>query len=260
MSIDLRKLAEPFPAGDIEWRVARAGINKRNEPFCMVLAYITARAIANRLDDVVGPENWCNTPMTVHELRPGIVAMQVGISIRIGEHNRPGDVVEWVTKYDVSEPTNIEPAKGGFSGAMKRCGAAWGVGRYLYHLSETFAETSETGGKGWEYARLPEKQGGGNYYWKPPQLPAWALPPEGEKPISSDVINRLKTDWRNKFASKEKNRQTLATGFQTFVFSIVGDFPLDDPSKWTQQIVDDVRKRIESTTDVNGPDSSVPFE
>ncbi len=248
---DLSKLSLPFSQGDIEWRVSRSGVNKNGTPFAMVLAYITARAIANRLDDVCGPENWCNTPATVTELRPGVVAMQVGISIRVGD--------EWVTKFDTSEPTNIEPAKGGFSGAMKRAGAQWGIGRYLYHLSETFAETSETGGKGWEYARLPEKHGGGNFYWRPPVLPAWALPPEGEKPIGADVINRLKTDWKNKFASKEKNRQTLATGFQTFVFSIVGEFPIDDPSKWTQQSVDDVRKRIELTTDANGPSADVPF-
>jgi hypothetical protein len=250
--MDLRKLAERFPAGDIEWRVARAGINKKQEVFCMVLAYITARAIANRLDDVVGPENWQNTGLTVHELRVNVTAIQVGISILIDG--------KWVTKYDVSEPTNIEPAKGGFSGAMKRAGAQWGIGRYLYHLSETFAETSETGGKGWEYARLPEKQGGGTYYWKPPQLPAWALPPEGEKPIGADVINRLKLDWKAKLAAGEKNRQTLATGFADWMFSIVGEFPIDDASKWTQQIMDDCRKRIESTrADGKGPTADVHF-
>lgn len=114
MTIDLRKLAEPFPAGDIEWRVSRSGMNKNGTVFCMVLAYITARAIANRLDAVVGPENWQNTPLVVHELRPGVMAMQVGISIRVGE--------DWITRYDVSEPTHVEPAKGGFSGAMKRAG------------------------------------------------------------------------------------------------------------------------------------------
>lgn len=250
--MDLRKLGEPFPAGDIEWRVARAGINKRNEPFCMVLAYITARAIANRLDDVVGPANWCNTPMTVTEMRVNVYAVQVGISINVEG--------QWVTKYDVSEPTQIEPAKGGFSGAMKRAGSQWGIGRYLYHLSETFAETSETGGKGWEYARLPEKQGGGNYYWKQPQLPAWALPPEGEKPIDAALVNRLKSEWKAKLAATETNRQTLATGFQTWVFSIVGEFPLDDPTKWTQQIMEDCSKLLSATAKGGkGPTPDVHF-
>lgn len=250
---DLRKLAEPFPAGDIEWRVARAGTNKNGGVFCMVLAYITARAISNRLDEVCGPENWCNTPLTVHELRPGIMAMQVGISIRVGD--------EWVTKYDVSEPTNIEPAKGGFSGAMKRSGAIWSIGRYLYHLSETFADTSENGGKGWEYARLPEKQGGGAYYWKPPVLPAWALPivSPAEVPVTSAQVNNLKSSWRSKFAPNETNRQTLATGFQTFVFSLVGEFPIDEHARWTQHTIETCTKIISLTTDGKGPSADVPF-
>lgn len=101
---DLARLADPFPAEDIEWRVSRAGMGKSGT-FCRVLAYITARAIQSRLDEVCGPENWRNEPLTVHELRPGVVAMQVGIAIRVGD--------EWLTKYDVAEPSNVEPAKGG---------------------------------------------------------------------------------------------------------------------------------------------------
>ena len=251
--MDLKRLAEPFPAGDIEWRVARAGLKKDGTVFCLVLAYITARAIANRLDAVCGAENWRNTPMTVHELRPGIVAMQVGISIRVGD--------DWITKYDVSEPTNIEPAKGGFSGAMKRAGAAWGVARYLYWLTETFAETSESGGKGWEYAKLPDKLGGQIYYWKPPQLPAWALPPESEseKPVAPEQVTMLKKVWMQKFAPKEKNKQALATGFTQFVHSIVGEFPIDNPSCWTQPILQSCLDRINATTDATGPSADVPF-
>jgi len=252
---DLRKLAEPFPAGDIEWRVSRAGVDRKEKIYCMVLAYITARAISNRLDEVVGPGNWCNTTLECREVRPGVQAMQVGISIRVGD--------QWVTKYDVSESTNIEPAKGGFSGAMKRAGAQWGIGRYLYHLSETFAETSETGGKGWEYARLPEKQGGGSYYWKPPVLPSWALPPdsETEKPVTEEIRNNLYFEWKRKFAPNEKGRQALREGFDRFVISVVGEFPTGDITCWTQQIIDDVRKRIETTKDGGkGPSSDIPFE
>ncbi len=219
----------------------------------MVLAYITARAIANRLDAVVGPENWQNTPLVVHELRPRVMAMQVGISIRIGD--------QWITRYDVSEPTNIEPAKGGFSGAMKRAGALFGIGRYLYLLDETFAEVSDSGGKGWEYARLSEKQGGDSFYWRPPKLPAWALPaePESEKPVTEKQITQLKNRWMNKFAPKEKNRQILATGFTQWVFSIVGEFPVDEPACWTQQILSDCERRLLSTTDAKGPSSDVVF-
>lgn len=251
MNERLKMLRDPFPADDIEWRVSRAGLDKKGNVFCMVLAYITARAIANRLDEVVGCENWCNTPLQVHEVRAAVWSMQVGISIRVGD--------QWVTKYDVAESTNIEPAKGGFSGAMKRAGAQWGVGRYLYSLSETFAETSDSGGKGWEYARLPEKQGGGHYYWKPPSLPAWALPSE-EAPVTLEQVSQLKKQWVSKFAPTEKNRATLASSFKAFAFSVVGEFPVDDHTFWTQQILIDLRKRIEATKDVNGPSPDVPFE
>ncbi len=247
--LDLTKLAEPFPAEDIEWRVSRAGIGQRGI-YCHCLAYITARAIQERLDDVCGPENWRNEPLTIHELRPGIVAMHVGISIRVDD--------EWITKYDVSEPTQIEPAKGGFSGAMKRAGAAWGIGRYLYYLEETFAEVSEHGGKGWHYAVLPAKHGGGAYYWKAPALPAWALPKDDYE-ISADQLNQLKRSWREKFLPASKNPAELREGFRRFVASVLGEFPSADHKCWTRDALEKCQQRIAATNDANGISAEVPF-
>lgn len=249
--MNLSELAEPFPAGDIEWRVSRAG-NNSNGVFCVVLAYITARAIASRLDEVCGPENWRNEPMQVHEIRPGVYAMQVGISIRIDD--------EWVTKYDVSEATNIEPAKGGFSSAMKRAGAQWGIGRYLYHLDETFAETAERGGKGWNWGRIPEKAGGGNYYWKVPQLPAWALPKEPEHEVSKEQLHKLKRDWRDKFAADVSAPTDLLSGFEQFVSSVVGEFPASDHTCWTSHALGECYERIDAPVNEDGVSDEIPFE
>lgn len=253
MSLDLKRLAEPFAEGDVEWRVSRSGNKQKGGIWCKVLAYITARAISNRLDEVVGPENWCNTPLQVHEVRTGIWALQVGISIRINN--------EWITKYDVAESTDIEPAKGGFSSAMKRAGAQWGIGRYLYLLDETFAETSDSGGPGWNDARLPEKAGGDWYYWKPPKLPAWALPPvlEGEKPVTQKELNELKTLWCEKMAPGVKNRQQLQEGFTTFVHSYYGSVPVDALTCWTRTMLEHCTKVIEATKDPKGPPPTVPF-
>ncbi len=249
-NMNLQELSAPFPAEDIEWRVARAGTTQ-NGVWCMVLAYITARAIMSRLDEVVGPENWKNTGQIVTEVRPGAYAIQVGISILIGG--------EWVTKYDVSEPTQVEPAKGGFSGAMKRAGAQWSVGRYLYHLDETFAEISDSGGKGWNRANLPER--GGVYYWKTPQLPAWALPKEKEYEVSKKELNQLKSDWKGKFADDVKSAADLREGFSRFIETVVGEFPAADHTCWTKDALDDCYARINSTEDgTDGVDSDVPFE
>ncbi len=252
MSIDLSKLAEPFPLEDIEWRVSRAGMGQKGI-FCMVLAYITARAIQKRLDDVCGPENWRNEEPRVIEIN-GKSAFACGLSILVGE---------WVTKWDVAEPTNIEPAKGGWSGAMKRAGAQWGIGRYLYYLDETFAEVTETPTKGsrqWKYAKLPEKHGGGAYYWKTPGLPAWALPKEKEHEISLDALNALKRAWKDKFAPDSKNPKDLREGFSRFVISVVGEFPLSDYTCWTRDAMEKCRQRIVETTEPGGPDADVPFK
>lgn len=253
MSIDLSKLKEPFPPDDIEWRVSRAGVGGKQGIYCRVLCYITNRAVQQRLDDVCGPENW-----RVEEPRlltiNGKSAFAVGISIRIGD--------EWITKWDVAEPTNIEPAKGGFSGAMKRAGAQWGIGRYLYYLDEAFAEVSENdpGVRGWHYAKLPDKAGGGTYYWKPPALPGWALPKEEESEVSREELNGLKRAWMAKFSPGSKDPKSLADGFSRFVESVCGSFPVADHSTWTKEALDRCHKRINETTEPGGLSPEIPFE
>jgi len=251
MSIDLSKLADPFPPDDIEWRVSRAGMGQQGI-YCHCLAYITARAIQSRLDDVCGPEGWRNETPRLVEFQVGKFAFVGGISLWVDE--------EWITKWDVAEPTNIEPAKGGFSGAMKRAGAQWGIGRYLYHLDETFAEVSEQGGRGWNWAKLPEKAGGSTYYWKPPSLPAWALPKEAEHEITLAELNDLKRAWREKFAADVKNPADLREGFTRFVTSIVGEFPHSDYTCWTRDAWERCTKRIEETKEPNGVSPDVPFD
>jgi len=249
--VDLRQLSEPFHQDDIEWRVSRAGMGKKGV-YCHCLAYITARAISSRLDEVCGPENWRNEEPRVHELRVGVVAVAAGISIRVDD--------EWVTKWDVAEPTNIEPAKGGFSGAMKRAGAQWGIGRYLYRLDETFAEVAESGGKGWNWASLPDKHGGGSYFWRPPSLPGWALPKEQEHEISVAELTDLKKAWKEKFAAEVTTPVEMREGFTRFVHSVCGEFPVSDVSCWLRESWTKCMARIEETTEPEGPDSDIPFE
>jgi hypothetical protein len=55
----LSDLKEPFEIHEIEWRIAQRG-EKNGTPWAKVLAYVTNRAIMDRLDNVVGPQNWRN--------------------------------------------------------------------------------------------------------------------------------------------------------------------------------------------------------
>lgn len=253
MKMDLSKLSEPFPSEDIEWRVSRSGRGERGI-YCAVLAYVTNRAIQKRLDNVCGIENWqLKSPLSLDV--NGKSAFAVGISIRIGD--------EWITKWDVAEPTNVEPAKGAFSSAMKRAGSQWSIARYLYHLDETYATVATKkpdGSRQWNYAKLAKPIGGDKFYWKTPSLPSWALPKEPEHEINVDQLACLKQEWRSTFAADVKNPKDLLDGFTRFVVGVAGEFPSGDHTCWTQDMLDQCSDHIEKTTDPNGVSADVPFE
>ena len=55
-----KALAEPFKEDEYEWRLAQCGKSGAGKFWAFCLCYLTNRAIQQRLDDVVGVENWQN--------------------------------------------------------------------------------------------------------------------------------------------------------------------------------------------------------
>lgn len=164
-------LAAHFAPTDIEWRIGTAGKKDGGEIWAKAFAYITNRAIQDRLDAVVGPGNWRNEYRPWEIGSPGVLC---GLSLKIDG--------EWITKWDGAEQTDMEPVKGGLSGAMKRAAVQWGIGRYLYDLPEGWAKVSERGA---HYASNVKIKVNGqeqriHFKWDPPDLPTWALPEAGE--------------------------------------------------------------------------------
>ena len=53
----LSRLAAPFAAEDLEWRLQIAYEDRMQG---IAVPYVTNRAIQNRLDDVMGPDRWHN--------------------------------------------------------------------------------------------------------------------------------------------------------------------------------------------------------
>lgn len=159
------RLQAPFPPSDIEWRIGRAGV-KDGKPWASCLAYVTNRAIMDRLDQVVGPTNWKNELREWGMGSPGVLC---GLSIKVGD--------EWVTKWDGADQPDTEPVKGGFSNATKRAAVLWGIARYLYDLPEGWAVIDEKG-RYYQAARTDKKTGTTvpAFRWNPPTLPSWALP------------------------------------------------------------------------------------
>jgi len=155
--MDFKKLRAPFSGAQLEWRIGRSGLKKDGKPWAAVLAYVDARAIMTRLDDVIGPENWRD------EYRQIEGGMECTIFIKIGD--------EWVGKVDGSQETDIEGFKGSFSKSFVRAAVKWGMGRYLYDLGNLFAVIVEKGTPGANFARSKDKKTNKDYffYWLPPQ-------------------------------------------------------------------------------------------
>lgn len=157
----LSDLKKPFPSNRISWRIGQAGKNG-DRIWVKALAYFDARDGMDRLDEVLGAENWRDSYRYTGKENASVVCR---IEIKIGD--------EWVGKEDGSEETDIEAVKGGMSGAFKRACVKWGIGRYLYDLPQTFANTCDKDAEGAIYARTQEL---GTFYWQAPQLPNWAKP------------------------------------------------------------------------------------
>ncbi|MFD2216600.1 Rad52/Rad22 family DNA repair protein [Metabacillus endolithicus] len=208
-----KELAAPFAPDEIEWRVSRVSVNSRG-PQAIVVPYVSSRAIQNRFDNVVGWDRWENK---IQQLPNG--AFIQSISIRIGEN-------QTITKCDGADPTNFEETKGGISSALKRTAVLFGVGRYLYNLSEVWVEVHEkrkTDRDIYTYHKDKKDQSKDvRGYFTPPTLPNWALP-EG--------FGHEQSPSRNELSSHEHHNQqsnTIPAGMVECIFKDMVEKQYDD--------------------------------
>lgn len=113
-------LSAPFPAKYVGVRPGAVSDTGQ----AIMLVFVDARTIMNRLDEVVGPENWSFTWQSV-PAPDGRIAVHGQLKVY--------DVV----KEDVGEAQDeAEPFKSAVSDAFKRCGVHFGLGRYLYSMPQ----------------------------------------------------------------------------------------------------------------------------
>lgn len=117
---ELAKLLEPFPPDAVEWRAQ--SVTREAPHRAQALSYIDARCAMQRLDEVVGPENWqCR-----YQFSPDGKKTICEIGVKLDG--------EWVWKADGAGDTDVEAEKGALSDSFKRAAVKWGVGRYLYDI------------------------------------------------------------------------------------------------------------------------------
>lgn len=143
MSSDLQqRLSAPFD--NVQWRLQQTHPKGATKPYPagtrgMFLAYIDARQLYDRLDEVLGIGNWQRSVKQVNADGSVVVA----ISIRFGD--------EWITHEDVGYSNNPgeshekEPIKAAVSDGAKRAAVGFGVGRFLYDMGERWVEIDQWG-------------------------------------------------------------------------------------------------------------------
>jgi hypothetical protein len=154
-------LSVPFEPREVKFKPQSVKGNR-----ALALAYIDCRVIQDRLDEVLGVENW----MDDYEiLTDGSVVCR--LKLKLG--------AEWVTKTDVGSPSEQpdggDRLKAAFSDALKRAAVKYGIGRYLYRLPPVWTDYD------------PQKR----QFAVVPQLPAWAIPKSksSAKPVEVNPVN-----------------------------------------------------------------------
>ena len=125
----MKKLKEKFLEDELEFRI---GSMNSDKTMALALPYVQARAIQNRLDEVVGFNNW---QVSYREINGGFIC---SLSLCI-------DGI-WITKEDGAGMTDFESIKGGISNAFKRVAASgFGIGRYLYEAESKWYPIKQQG-------------------------------------------------------------------------------------------------------------------
>jgi hypothetical protein len=161
-------LAAPFDPREVRFKPAVVSGNR-----ALALAYVDARVIQDRLDEVLGVTGWQDE----YECLPdGSVVCR--LRLRLGD--------EWITKMDVGgqseQPDEGDRRKAAFSDALKRAAVKFGIGRYLYRLPSQWVDYD------------PQKR----QFARTPTLPPSALP----KPKKAAAPVRLKAETARPAATK----------------------------------------------------------
>ncbi len=151
MNTDAKQLSHaltaPFPLDAVHFKPLSVKGNR-----ALAAAFIDARAVMQRLDCVFGVGGWKDAYQLV---AGGSVVCTLSVKVD----------GEWVQKTDVGSPSEQpddgDKVKAAFSDALKRAAIKLGIGRYLYRLPSQWVD----------YDPLKRQ------FVRPPQLPAWALPP-----------------------------------------------------------------------------------
>ena len=120
------ELSKQFSKDQIQWRVQR---QTRDGTSALVLAYVDARTVQDRLNEVMGIDGW----QCKHISYGAKTICHLGLKFN----------GEWIWRSDGAGDTNFEADKGAISDSLKRAAVHFGVGRHLYDLPSVFVKVQK---------------------------------------------------------------------------------------------------------------------
>ena len=123
---DLQKLNIPTPKNEIKYRPGST-FSYNNKKYARMLAYVDARYIQDKLDEIVGVGSWSND---FHRDEKGILFCTITINFE------RKDGAASISKTDCGTESNVEQQKGEVSDSFKRCAVHFGLARDLYNLPD----------------------------------------------------------------------------------------------------------------------------
>lgn len=151
-------LRQPFHPNEVKWKPQMVKNNR-----CLAIAYLDARTVMDRLDDVVGIDGWRDE---YEVLQDGSVLCRLTLMTPCGL---------FITKADVGSPSEQpdggDRLKAAFSDSLKRAAVKFGIGRYIYRIPNQWVD----------YDPVKKKP------VNTPRLPEWALPKKESPPPATYV-------------------------------------------------------------------------
>ncbi len=130
--INWTALRAPFTPDDVDFRL-QSTFNQGEKIKGIAIAYMDARLVQDRLDEVVGPENWSFDWQPMATKDNAVIAAKGTLTIC------------GVSKSDIGDCDATERNKASVSDAFKSAAVMWGIGRYMYGLRSSFCEVEVRG-------------------------------------------------------------------------------------------------------------------
>lgn len=143
------EFGKPFSASDVSWKLQRTIKDKMRG---LAVPYLDARAISDRLDKVVGQNNWKDEYSLWHRYTDNVKQQGKETTKLVNSqlctiYIFDDEKKEWIGKTDGAENTDFEAVKGGLSDAFKRAAVKWNIGRYMYSFDAVWVDLEDEYGK-----------------------------------------------------------------------------------------------------------------